>query len=194
MSRPRDSDATKERLLAAAQSEFAQYGLAGGRVDRIAVAAQANKQLIYAYFGSKEGLFDATMARRLGIIVDAVPLAPDDLPGYAAALADRLAEEPALARLALWKRLERPEAQGAETASYKRKMAAVRRARPRAGPMADVDPADVLSIVLAIATSAPLPSALAPSRRGEPGTARRRAAYRSAVRAAVAVLLSDPGR
>lgn len=194
MSRPRDADATKERLLQAAHSEFAQYGLAGGRVDRIAKAAQANKQLIYAYFGSKEGLFDAAMARRLGIIVDAVPLAADDLPGYAAALASRLAEEPELARLALWKRLERPGALDAEIASYKHKMAAVKRARPRTGPMAEVDPADLLSIVLAIATSAPLPSAFAPSRRGEPGSDRRRTAYRSAVRTAVAVLLADGAR
>ena len=52
-----DSAATRARLLDAAHSEFAERGLAGARVDRIAAAAQANKQAIYAYFGSKEQLF-----------------------------------------------------------------------------------------------------------------------------------------
>ena len=58
----RDAEATKARLLAAATAEFAAYGVAGARVDRIAGAAQANKQLIYAYFGSKDDLFDAVLA------------------------------------------------------------------------------------------------------------------------------------
>jgi AcrR family transcriptional regulator len=58
----RDSAATKERLLEAATAEFAAHGIAGARVDRIAAAARANKQLIYAYFGSKEQLFDAVLA------------------------------------------------------------------------------------------------------------------------------------
>ena len=37
--------------------EFSAYGIAGARVDRIASAAKANKQAIYAYFGSKDALF-----------------------------------------------------------------------------------------------------------------------------------------
>lgn len=48
-----DSAATRARLLDAAHAEFAERGLAGARVDRIAAAAQANKQAIYAYFGSR---------------------------------------------------------------------------------------------------------------------------------------------
>ncbi|MCU1609211.1 MAG: TetR family transcriptional regulator, partial [Pseudonocardiales bacterium] len=39
----------RARLLDAAFAEFAQHGLAGARVDRIAEAAQANKGLIYVY-------------------------------------------------------------------------------------------------------------------------------------------------
>jgi AcrR family transcriptional regulator len=34
--RPRDSEATKALLLRAAIGEFAEYGLAGARIDRIA--------------------------------------------------------------------------------------------------------------------------------------------------------------
>ena len=58
---PRDSNATKARLLDAAFAEFAAYGIAGARVDRIAEAAGANKRLIYVYFGNKEQLFLAGM-------------------------------------------------------------------------------------------------------------------------------------
>ena len=53
----RDADATKARILAAAKSEFARLGLAGARVDEIADKADANKRMIYHYFGSKEDLF-----------------------------------------------------------------------------------------------------------------------------------------
>ena len=55
--RMRDADATKARILAAAKSEFARAGLAGARVDEIAEKADANKRMIYHYFGSKDELF-----------------------------------------------------------------------------------------------------------------------------------------
>jgi AcrR family transcriptional regulator len=59
--KPRDAEATKARILAAATAEFARSGFAGARVDRIARAAKANKQMIYHYFGSKERLFAAVL-------------------------------------------------------------------------------------------------------------------------------------
>jgi len=49
-------------ILSAAQTEFAERGFAGARVDRIAAAAGLNKQLIYYYFGSKAGLHAAVAA------------------------------------------------------------------------------------------------------------------------------------
>ena len=55
--RIRDADATKARILDAAKKEFARLGLGGARVDQIAEEAQANKRMIYHYFGSKEDLF-----------------------------------------------------------------------------------------------------------------------------------------
>ncbi|HEY5879899.1 MAG TPA: TetR/AcrR family transcriptional regulator, partial [Nakamurella sp.] len=64
---------TRARILAAATAEFADRGLAGGRVDRIAAAAEANKERIYANFGSKEGLFDATVEAIIGELLDSVP-------------------------------------------------------------------------------------------------------------------------
>lgn len=57
----RDAGATKARILSAATAEFARLGLGGARVDRIALAAKANKQMIYHYFGSKERLFTAVL-------------------------------------------------------------------------------------------------------------------------------------
>ncbi len=57
----RDARTTKSRILAAAKKEFAKKGLGGARVDEIAEKAQANKRMIYHYFGSKEALFQAVL-------------------------------------------------------------------------------------------------------------------------------------
>ncbi len=59
--RTRDADATKARILAAAKAEFARLGLGGARVDEIAEKANANKRMIYHYFGNKEDLFAAVL-------------------------------------------------------------------------------------------------------------------------------------
>jgi len=48
-------------FLAAATAEFARYGLGGARVDRIAARANANKRMLYYYYGNKEALFLAVM-------------------------------------------------------------------------------------------------------------------------------------
>ena len=62
---PRDPEATKRRIFDAATTEFASRGVAGARIDRIAAAASANKQLIYAYFGNKQDLFDAVVTEQV---------------------------------------------------------------------------------------------------------------------------------
>ena len=59
--RVRDAEATKSRILKAAKQEFAKLGLGGARVDVIAECADANKRMIYHYFGSKEELFKAVL-------------------------------------------------------------------------------------------------------------------------------------
>ncbi|MBS0321963.1 MAG: TetR family transcriptional regulator [Proteobacteria bacterium] len=59
----RDAEASRARILEAATAEFAAHGLAGARVDRIAVAARANKRMLYYYFGNKDALFAAVMAQ-----------------------------------------------------------------------------------------------------------------------------------
>lgn len=113
-----DSAATRARLLDAAYDEFVKVGLAGGRVDRIAAAASANKQAIYQYFGSKEALFEAVMADRLRVLADEAPLTADDLPGYAGALFDALVADPGLQRLSQWRMLEFPDASEGEIEAH----------------------------------------------------------------------------
>lgn len=104
---PKDGAATRRRLLDAATAEFSRYGIAGARVDRIAEAAEANKAQIYAWFSSKDGLFDAVFAEHLDLIVDLVPFDATDLPGYAVRLYDAYLEKPSVILLATWARLER---------------------------------------------------------------------------------------
>jgi AcrR family transcriptional regulator len=104
---PRDADRTRQRLIEAASAEFAEHGIAGARVDRIAANAQANKAQIYHYFGSKDRLFDAVWEALTIRLVDGVPLDAGDLPEYAARLSQAYADNPELARLITWQRLER---------------------------------------------------------------------------------------
>ncbi|RYX88474.1 MAG: TetR/AcrR family transcriptional regulator [Comamonadaceae bacterium] len=59
--RSRDADRSQLAILVAARDEFAQHGLGGARVDRIAERADVNKRLIYYYFGSKDDLFLAVL-------------------------------------------------------------------------------------------------------------------------------------
>lgn len=63
---PRDPDATRKRILAAAKAEFARKGLGGARVDDIASRAKANKRMLYHYFGNKEALFRRTLEDAYG--------------------------------------------------------------------------------------------------------------------------------
>jgi AcrR family transcriptional regulator len=59
--RQRDADRSREAILAAARDEFAEHGLGGARVERIAERAGLNKRLLYYYFDDKEALFGAVL-------------------------------------------------------------------------------------------------------------------------------------
>ena len=59
--RQRDADRSRLALLAAARDEFAEHGLGGARVDRIAERAGVDKRLIYHYFENKDSLFLAVL-------------------------------------------------------------------------------------------------------------------------------------
>lgn len=57
VARIRDAEATRARILRAAVQEFARYGLAGARGERIAQRARSSERMLYYYFGTKEGLY-----------------------------------------------------------------------------------------------------------------------------------------
>jgi TetR/AcrR family transcriptional regulator len=61
--RPRDAAASRETLLDAAQSAFAEAGFSGARIDDIAKSSGYNKSLIFQHFGDKAGLYQAVVRR-----------------------------------------------------------------------------------------------------------------------------------
>jgi len=69
--RPRDADRSQQTILLAAREEFAEHGLGGARVDRIAERADVNKRLIYYYFKSKDELFLAVLEKAYADIREA---------------------------------------------------------------------------------------------------------------------------
>jgi TetR/AcrR family transcriptional regulator len=85
----RDPAATRERILSAAEEEFAAHGLRGARVGEIVARAGVNERMLYHYFGDKEGLYRAIIARFLTAVTADVERALD-APG--ADPAARLAE------------------------------------------------------------------------------------------------------
>ena len=143
----------RARLLDAACEEFAQHGLAGARVDRIAEAAQANKGLIYVYYGNKEQLFDTVLTERVGALFDAVPFTTADLPGFAGDLFDHLLASPKLLRLNAWRRLERGDSPAVEIEWGQEKIEAITRGQKQGVITTELEAADLLTLVLGIVTS-----------------------------------------
>ncbi|RSN59669.1 MULTISPECIES: TetR/AcrR family transcriptional regulator [Actinomadura] len=96
---------TRDALLGAAREEFAAHGIAGARVDRIAVRAGVNKERIYGYFGSKEKLFDAVMKVALDEFAEMNAELGDDPVAYVGEAFDHYREHPDLLRLLMWEAL-----------------------------------------------------------------------------------------
>jgi AcrR family transcriptional regulator len=169
----RDAEDTRRRLLEAAAQEFADRGIAGARIDRIAAAAKANKALIYAYYGNKEDLFDAVFNALVVDTVSDVPIDPYDLAGYAGRLFDRNLSHPQGFRLAVWHSLERggvamPEA---VVAANRDKIDAVAGAQ-REGRVSDRFPAEELLVLVTGLSILGAPD-LAITRTSDPAQRRR---------------------
>lgn len=157
---PPDATETKRRILDAARREFAEFGLAGARIDRIADQASANKRSIYVHFGPKEDLFDLIVVDSLRTMADAVRFEADDLPGYAGRLYDYLLAEPSTLRLSTWANLERPSSTDDEGTTYREKVDAL---RPRYGEGAVDALVLTLGLVTAWLAASPALTSLAPA-------------------------------
>ncbi|MGW6276657.1 TetR/AcrR family transcriptional regulator [Kribbella sp. NPDC055071] len=70
--RRRDRAAREREILAAAERIFGERGYQGTSMDDVAAAVGVSKPLIYQYYGSKDGLFLACLARLRTQLLDTV--------------------------------------------------------------------------------------------------------------------------
>ena len=182
--------ATRQRIIDVATREFAEHGIAGARVERVVAAANTNKAQLYAYFGNKEGLFDAIFFGSLERIVNVVPIDAADLADWAVRLYDEYLRRPDLIRLATWARLERrPAGHLVEDTDRldRNKLRAITDAQA-AGLIRAGDPFDLMAMVIAMSMAWSPVSNVYAATADEPADThdRRRAFLRDTVRRAVA--------
>ncbi|WP_410790357.1 TetR/AcrR family transcriptional regulator [Kribbella sp. C-35] len=70
--RRRDRAAREREILEAAERIFGERGYQGTSMDDVAAQVGVSKPLIYQYYGSKDGLFLAVLARLRGQLLDTV--------------------------------------------------------------------------------------------------------------------------
>ena len=178
-------EATRERILDAAQAEFARHGIAGARINRIAAEAKASKERLYAYFAGKEELFAAVSERWVAATTAHTALRGDDLPGYAGRLFDEFVAFPEHVRLQRWADLEeshRPRGDS-RAAAISAKIGHIR-AGQRDGHIDDSwDSVELLMVVTDVVMSFAVGHYGAGDRR-RPDTARRAAAVEAVRRLA----------
>ena len=61
--RTRNPERTRKQILDAAMVEFTNKGIEGARTDDIARAAGVSKRMLFHYFNSKDGLFQAVLEK-----------------------------------------------------------------------------------------------------------------------------------
>jgi AcrR family transcriptional regulator len=182
--------ATRQRIIDVATREFAEHGIAGARVERIVAAARTNKAQLYAYFGNKDGLFDAIFSGSLERIVNVVPIDAADLADWAVRLYDEYLRRPDLIRLATWARLERrPTGHLVEDSDRLEggKLGSIAEAQA-AGLIRAGDPFDLMAVVIAMSMAWSPVSNVYAATADEPAEVhdRRRSLLRDSVRRAVA--------
>jgi AcrR family transcriptional regulator len=151
--RTRDPEAKRQQLFDAALAEFAEFGLAGARVDRTAKRAGISPGLVYSFYQGKDELFDAVFDQIVELTVSTVPIDADDLPEYAGRLHDAGTANPAAVRFLMWYHLERGEfaQRAAVAASMSEKIEAISQAQRRGTVTRARPAAHILVLVLALA-------------------------------------------
>jgi AcrR family transcriptional regulator len=189
---PPDATQTKRRLKRAAVEEFARYGLAGARIDRIAENANANKRSIYMHFGTKEELFDMAVADSMTELAKAVSIDASSLPEYAGELFDQLEQRPHVRRLYLWAGLERQQPVDAEVTEYRRNVTAIEAAQAAGRVRTDIPATELLAMTVALVMSWETASWSLKALQTHTGPASPAPQRRNTVAAAVAALAQPP--
>jgi AcrR family transcriptional regulator len=150
-----DGEATRGRILDAAGREFAEHGLAGARVDRIAAAASASKERLYAYFGDKRSLFVAVLSAHMDEIMESMPVTGDDLPGFVGGIFDFAQEHPEHFRMMEWARLggDVDLLPVVPAAVRERDSATIREAQRRGFVDPEWEPSELFALLFAVALS-----------------------------------------
>ena len=151
-----DPEATRARILKAAVEEFAEHGSAGARVDRIAAKAEANKESIYRYYGSKKDLLARVLDEYLRVRGDETGPDPEDPVAYSADLLRAHAANPELPRLLAWEGLEGAGAIDEQSVRerqvhYDRKLAVMKEAQESGAIDPGLDPRHLLLAFLGMA-------------------------------------------
>jgi len=172
--RKRDAQATRARILEAAQRAFSETGYSHTGIREIAALAGTSSTLLLRYFGSKAGLFEAALVA--AVPVDTVLAHPRERFGEglaaslldpaneirpplmialaagdpeAAAIAARVMEERSIAPLAAWLGGSDGRARALEIAMLATGLAPV----PRRGPPPGAGPADRAHIAAGFAAA-----------------------------------------
>ena len=151
-----DVDSTIERIIAAAKREFAMYGIAGARIERIAKEAHTSKERLYAYFRSKEALYAHVTNQELAAVISAIHMDPTNLPDYAGKVFDYSNANPELFRIVNWGRLELTGNLSADDPTLntiRQKIEQLRKAQQDDLLDPGWDPIDVYALLIQIATT-----------------------------------------
>lgn len=144
----RDPEAKKRKLLAAAAAEFADRGPAAARTDDIALRAGVNKQLIFRYFGSKQGLFEAVLERMIDRFGEVFEEPPDDVGDRLAYYLEAVSEDAQWGALQTWEALQFGEREvvneNARRAQFSVEIERLRADQAVGRLPADLDPAQLL--------------------------------------------------
>lgn len=147
------NDSVRDRIIEAATAEFARFGIAGARIDRLAKAARTSKERIYAYFRSKEELYEFIATRELDAVSAATELDASDLPEYAGRVHDYFVAHPDSRRLVRWGELELAETSPSAKAIAARKIATLKQAQKDGILDPSWHPLDILVMINELATA-----------------------------------------
>jgi TetR/AcrR family transcriptional regulator len=158
---PASERSRRDRILTSAVEQFAEKGFAAVRIDEVAAAAGANKQLIYYYFDNKAGLYEASLAHMVEAMAP-VWAAVEDAPSLQAAIDLLQVRSPVTttwARLLAWEGVELAGREGvihleaARTASLGHLTSVVMGAKERGEVASDVDAATLALFLITTANA-----------------------------------------